>query len=75
MGCLNAKVWALHAGAAPVAISFIYGPHLYFTGLPWWVGAMWVRQSLILFEQHVPNDVIGRRDLVGWERGLRWVWR
>ena len=31
-----AEVWALHAGIAPYTNSIIYGPHLYFTGLPKW---------------------------------------
>lgn len=44
--CLKAsEVWALHVGAAAFAISIIYGAHLYFTGLPWWVGATVINVS------------------------------
>lgn len=41
------EVWALHAGIAPYTISIIYGPHLYFTGLPGWGVGMGVGTAVI----------------------------
>ena len=64
------EVWALYAGIAPYTISIIYGPYLYFTGLPGW-GVGLVQQSSPPLEQHVLNDVTGLRGLMGVGPGER----